>query len=263
MEGPILMATRSPPSVNYWPRSSCARAFWGQHGLPPYRELLAATSAWLDPRPGERWLDLGCGRGKLTEVLWQRSAGEIGEVVGLDCAAANVRSFDKLRARLEPPPSGAQVRFVQGDFGAGLSWPDKTFHGVVSGLAIQYAESYSEPEGWTSEAYDRALREVHRVLRPGGRFVFSVNVPEPAWSKVALGSLPGALRTRNPLRFLKKSWQMMRYGGWLKREARRGRFHYLPLETVTTKLAIVGFEATEHCLSFAGQAYLIRCRRPR
>ena len=41
--------------------------------------------------------------------------------------------------------------FVVGDFSHGLtSWPDARFDGIVSGLAVQYAESYSEAERrWT------------------------------------------------------------------------------------------------------------------
>ena len=67
---------------------------------------------------------------------------------------------------------------------------------AVSGLAIQYAESYSETEQrWTQEAFDRLLREVHRVLKPGAAFVFSVNVPEPSWGRVALGGVARGLRS--------------------------------------------------------------------
>ena len=46
-------------TINYWPDSKCAKAFWSQHELPPYQELLRDTTAWLDPKPGQRWLDLG------------------------------------------------------------------------------------------------------------------------------------------------------------------------------------------------------------
>ena len=34
---------RTAKSVNYWPDSACAKAFWSQHELPPYQELLAHT----------------------------------------------------------------------------------------------------------------------------------------------------------------------------------------------------------------------------
>ena len=160
--------------------------------------------------------------------------------------------------------SGDRLRFVCHNFSEGLGpFADGQFDHVVSGLSITYAESYDEAAGkWTTAAYDRLLTEVFRVIRPGGRFVFSVNVPEPSWGKVARHSLGAAWKSEHPLRYLKRSWRMMRYGRWLKQEARTGRFHYLPLPTVLAKLQAVGYEAVESRLSFAGQAYLIRGYKP-
>lgn len=256
------MPATVPASVNYWPDSSCARAFWGQQELPPYRRLLADTVAWVDPRPGERWLDLGCGSGPLTRALWEKCGGTLQELVGLDCAPANEDAFRRLCTVVQPPPAG-RIRFVATDFSAGLpGWPDERFDGVVSGLAIQYAESYSREGCWTSAGYDQVLAETYRVLRPGGRFVFSVNVPEPAWGRVALHSLPGVFRAPRPSRYLKKALRMWSYGAWLKREARRGRFHFLPIGVVVQKLGATGFGNVEHRLSYARQAYVVRCHKP-
>jgi SAM-dependent methyltransferase len=249
-------------TVNHWPDTACARAFWGQQELRPYQRLLADTSLWLDPGPGQRWLDLGCGCGKLTEVLWKKSRGTVAEIVGLDCAAANSGAYERLRQRAKPRPRADQVRFIQGDFSSGLvSWPGGHFDGVVSGLAITYAERYSEKDGcWTTEAYDRLLGEIHRVLRPGGVFVFSANVPEPAWGRVALHSLPGLFRRGKIGRRLIDAWRMFCYGRWLTRESRRGRFHYLPIERIVAKLITAGFGAIEHRRTYEDQAYLVRCR---
>jgi ubiquinone/menaquinone biosynthesis C-methylase UbiE len=259
-EEKVMVATAAR-AINYWPDTKCARAFWGQRELPPYRRLLADTTDWLDPRSGERWLDLGCGSGQLTRALWGKSHGQVGEVIGLDCAAVNERAIQKLCGLLRPTPAAGQVRFVQADFSKGLpDWADASVNGVVSGLAIQYAESYSPQEDrWTTAAYDRLLHEVHRVLRPGGRFVFSVNVPDPSWGKVALSSLTGVLQASRPVRYVRDALRMWRYGGWLTHEARRGRFHYLPLENLREKLSAAGFTGVDHRLSFAGQAYVVRC----
>ena len=100
------------------------------------------------------------------------------------------------------------------------------------------------------------------MLRPGGSFVFSVNVPRPSWGRLAFRSWRGFFRTARPFRFLKRSWRMMRYGAWLSREAQTGRFHYLPISQVTEKLMQAGFTNIEHRLTFAKLAYLIRCRKP-
>jgi SAM-dependent methyltransferase len=245
--------------INYWPDARCAKAFWGQHDLPPYQTLLADTVDWADPAVGERWLDLGCGGGAITRALWEQTHGTVGEIVGADCAAANADAYARLREVLAPPP-GNRVRFVCHDFSRGLApFANASFDHVVSGLSISYAESFDPAAGrWTTAAYDRLLSEVLRVLRPGGRFVFSVNVPEPSWGRVARFSLVAALRSERPLRYLKRSWRMLRYGRWLKREARTGRFHYLPAETVTAKLGAAGFGTVSHRMSYCDQAYIFR-----
>lgn len=256
---PVLQA----PSVNYWPKSSCARAFWGQQDLPPYQRLLADTVAWLEPQAGQSWLDLGCGCGKLTEALWVKSGGKIKEIIGLDCAADNELAFQRLRAKVQPRPSENQVRFLCSDFSSGLSkWQHGSIDGVTSGLAIQYAEAFSEEKGgWTTDAYDHLLAEVYRVLRQGGSFVFSVNIPNPPWGKLAWSSVQGVFKTSQPARYLKRAWRMYRYGAWLNREARRGRFHYLPQETITAKLNQTGFENIDSRVSYDGLAYLFRCSK--
>lgn len=258
------MAPSHTASVNYWPDSACARAFWGQQELPPYRRMLRDTIAWLEPRPGDRWLDLGCGGGQMTQAIWEKSGGAVAEIVGLDCAAENAHAYQELRTAVQPPADPERIRFVCADFSSDLAvGGEARFDGVVSGLAIQYAESYSVAERrWTTAAYDRLLAEVCRVLKPGGTFVFSVNVPEPSWGRVALRCLKGVFRTRRPARYVTNSLQMMRYGSWLKREARQGRFHFLPLAVVMDKLTAAGFVVIENRLTYARQAYLFRCRKP-
>jgi ubiquinone/menaquinone biosynthesis C-methylase UbiE len=257
-------ATAESIHVNHWPDERCAKSFWTQHELPPYQKLLADTGEWIEPRTGERWLDLGCGGGQLTRIIWEKSGGTVGEVVALDCAPANAKEIAKLRGRVRPAAPADRLRFVQADFSTGLAdCPDASFDGAVSGLAIQYAQSFSTELGrWTADAYDHLLSEVCRVLRPGGTFVFSVNVPEPAWVKIALYGLPALFTSRKPLRFAKNAVRMLRYGSWLKREARLGRFHYLPAAVIADKLNAAGFVAIQTRLSFARQAYLIRCHKP-
>lgn len=248
-------------SVNHWPEARCAKAFWNQHELPPYQELLRDTARWLHPAVGQRWLDLGCGSGQLARVLWEKSSGTVQTIIGVDVAEINAQAFAKLRGELQPAPTPACLRFVACDFARGFpGWPDEQFDGVVSGLSLPYAESYSdEADCWTDAAYERVLAEVHRLLKPGGAFVFSVNVPNPSWSAVAMRSVGGAMRKDRPLRFLKNAWRMWSYGNWLSRESRRGRFHYLPVEAIIAKLEAANFAGIEHRLSYAGQAYLLRC----
>ena len=57
------------------------------------------------------------------------------------------------------------------------------------------------------------------MLRPGGRFIFSVNVPDPRLARIAFHGVPSFFTSRNPIKFFRNSMRMLRYGKWLKQEA--------------------------------------------
>lgn len=104
-------------------------------------------------RPGARALDLGCGTGEDTAELV--------------AAGMRVIAFDRSRFRLRRARRCAPgARFVVGDMTRGLPFPDESFDLVVASLSIHYFD-------W--ETTCRIVREIARVLRPGGRFLCRVN----------------------------------------------------------------------------------------
>lgn len=248
---------------NYWYDEACARAFRHQHLALPYQDLLRDTASCLQARPGERWLDLGCGSGHLTALVWQQTAGQAAGIVSLDVNASNERLIVRLRSQLRPAATPEQIRFVCADFSGGLpQLADGSFDGIVSGLAISYAE-WRDPQtgAYTDYAYNRLLSELQRVLKPGGRVVFSVNVPRARFWRILWRSLGMAFRLRSPGKALLNALKMQGYGHWLNREARRGRFHYLPAEEIERRLRQAGFEKITHRLSYAGQAFLFSAHK--
>ncbi len=249
--------------TNYWFADSCARTFWDQHKSRPYQQLLDDTTKWLDPEPGQRWLDLGCGGGQLTARLWEVGNGALAEIVAMDCAAANETMIKKLQTKLSPPPREEQIRFVCRDFSHGLPlFETDSFDGVVSGLSICYAESRDETTGeYTDEGYNRVFAELFRILKPGGRLVFSVTVPNPSFWRIFWKSLGSGFRMSKPGRLLINGLKMQSYGRWLKREASRGRFHFLPIEDIVSRLERTGFDGIEHQHSYADQAYVVAARK--
>lgn len=101
----------------------------------------------LDPQPGERVLDLGCGDGTLTVELAARGAA----VVGVDVDASMVAA---VRDR------GLDARLGDGQSFAGAVADATPFDAVFSNAALH----------WMPDAAAVA-RQVRAVLRPGGRFV--------------------------------------------------------------------------------------------
>jgi SAM-dependent methyltransferase len=245
--------------TNYWLEDNCARAFWDQQHAVPYQELLRDTGQLVEPRPGERWLDLGCGGGQLTALLWRKSQGRVGQIIAFDCSPVNALAVGKIRDCLTPRPGPQQIEFVRGNFSHGLGvFPTASFDGVTSGLALSYAESW-DPQTcrYTDAAYNRAMEEVYRVLKQGGRFVCSLNVPQARFWRIFWRSLHTAFRLSKPAKVLLNSVRMQRYGHWLQREAKRGRFHFFPLGVIVQRLEQIGFRIVETRLSYAKQAYLL------
>lgn len=108
----------------------------------------------IEIKPGDVILDLGCGRGEDT-IRAARLAGSEGKAIGLDLTEAMIRKANDLAAEEKVE----NTVFLQGDIEC-LPFSDHAFNGVMSNCVINHAK-------------DKAgvYREIHRVLKPGGRFV--------------------------------------------------------------------------------------------
>ena len=119
---------------------------------PWAQELLACAAL----HAGERVLDVACGTGIVARLAAQR-VGPSGYVMGVDLNAAMIET-----ARTQTPPAGVPVEWREGDAHA-LPCADATFDVVCCQQGLQFFPD--KPH---------ALREMHRVLGPGGRLVLSV-----------------------------------------------------------------------------------------
>ena len=123
-------------------------------------------------RPEDELLDVGCGAGSL---LRHQAAG-LRFVAGIDASEIQV---GLARQRLAERIAAGTAEVVLGD-AAALPWPDGRFSAVASLNCLKFMV---DP--------DRALREMHRVLRPGGRVVHltdpPVTDPEESGKADALG----------------------------------------------------------------------------
>lgn len=120
-------------------------------------QLAAAQSAaldWAALRDGDAVLDVACGTGLVTYAA-AAAVGAAGRVLGVDLSD---RMIDLARERGAP----ANVRFERMDAEA-LALPDAGFDVALCALGLMYLP---RPEN--------ALREMRRVLRPGGRVALAV-----------------------------------------------------------------------------------------
>lgn len=137
------------------------------------RRVLAAMA--LDE--GERVLDVGVGPGLLAHDM-AAAVGAAGAVSGVDVSD----SMLAMARRRSPPQAGAPMEFVHAQADA-LPYPGASFDAAVSTQVYEYVEDVP-----------RALAEVHRVLRPGGR----VAILDTDWDSIVCHS-PDPQQTRRVL----------------------------------------------------------------
>jgi SAM-dependent methyltransferase len=143
------------------------RTQWQVSGSAPeiyQRDLVPAVfGPWArlvvdfaDLQPGDHVLDVACGTGVVARV----AAEKVGERGAVDAVDLNPGMLAV--ARSLPASRGATVEWRQADAGA-LPFADQAFDAVLCQLGLQFFA-------------DRAiaLREMYRVLRPGGTVVVMV-----------------------------------------------------------------------------------------
>ncbi|MEX1082443.1 MAG: bifunctional demethylmenaquinone methyltransferase/2-methoxy-6-polyprenyl-1,4-benzoquinol methylase UbiE [Halofilum sp. (in: g-proteobacteria)] len=122
-------------------------------GMHRYWKRFALARAGV--RPGQRVLDLATGSGDLAQGM-ARALRERGLLVASDI---NGRMLERGRDRLIDAGVGTRIEYVQADAQA-LPFADRLFDCVSIGFGLRNV---------TDQA--RALAEMTRVLRPGGRVV--------------------------------------------------------------------------------------------
>jgi ubiquinone/menaquinone biosynthesis C-methylase UbiE len=135
---------------------------YDQSGVPWFQPIARTLVSLLEPRPGERFLDLGSGRGAATVPLAE-AVGSDGRVDALDIAPSMVRL-------LQTQLGGSGVTNVRLGLGDAFDPrpPGTAYDGIVSSLVLFFL-----PDPVT------ALTRWRAQVRPGGRVGIS-SFPVPS-----------------------------------------------------------------------------------
>jgi SAM-dependent methyltransferase len=107
----------------------------------------------LNPKPGERLIDIGCGSGQTTLALAQ-AVGPQGSVLGLDLSRPMLDVAEK-RAEAAGLPATFAARDVQT-----AQW-DQAYDGAYSRFGVMF---FADPGA--------AFANIRKALKPGGRLAF-------------------------------------------------------------------------------------------
>jgi SAM-dependent methyltransferase len=133
-------------------------------GAGPYQgitetitDIHRAVLERLDPKSGQRLLDLACGTGAVAELAAAAGA----EVVGVDIAPALIE-----QAKERAAERGLEIDYRVGDAEA-LELEDQSFDLVGSTCGVMFAPDH-----------EAVARELARVTKPGGRIALACWTPD-------------------------------------------------------------------------------------
>jgi ubiquinone/menaquinone biosynthesis C-methylase UbiE len=133
--------------------------------MPTYRAMFRTLIDLIAPKPGEAILDIGCGAGSLDRLLAQRVGG-VNPITAIDVNPFWLREAEALAAE---DGVGSMIRFLPGNAEA-VPFPDNSFDAVFSVTVLEECDA------------DRAIAEMTRVVRPGGRIGIVVRAVDlPQW----------------------------------------------------------------------------------
>jgi len=121
---------------------------------PRFEPLAKALVELLDPKPGEMILDVSTGTGLLACLIAPLVKPQAVVAIDLADEAIGVASYRAGNARIR------NIRFEMMD-ARNIVYRSGLFDGIASHLGIP------------NLGYDRTFHEAHRLLKPGGRFVFN------------------------------------------------------------------------------------------
>lgn len=134
------------------------QSLWTQFDAEQYKDRIARYDDRLRFNDlhngffdGLRVVDMGCGHGNFDHAILNAGARE---VVGVDYGEESIRYADEARVRLEVPES--RLRFVHATV-YDVPEADGSFDAAVQNGVFHHLDDE-----------DRAYREMHRLLKPGG-----------------------------------------------------------------------------------------------
>jgi ubiquinone/menaquinone biosynthesis C-methylase UbiE len=223
-----------------------------------YEELARTIFEFIEPKEGGVWLDAGCGPAKMSKLILEKSRGKIKKIIAVDIV------LEPARKTLKELSDAVPIELQYVNLGEKLPFPDNFFDGIVANLCLTYVIDFEGKRG--KEAFIEVMKEMFRILKPGGCIVWSTPKRNPIFLMNFLAGLPDML---SPIKQIKHRtfglWmgiRILRYGLGIASKGKKGIYTFLEPTEYEEILTKIGFRNFEWRRTFAGQVWVNKAFKP-
>jgi 1-acyl-sn-glycerol-3-phosphate acyltransferase len=219
----------------------------------PYQELMSDFSHHLPDEIRGRWLDLGSGSGGVVDLLAKKKRhGAFTEITASDVDPTMIKH---LTLRFSDLPS---VKIRPLDLALPFDVPTTFFDGVTSNLVLPYVTYHQGEIG--KSAFKHLLRDIYKILRPDGIFVWSTPKKNVNFGRAFAKSWKAVLDPHN-LSHMYYGPAILMQALKIQHKGKTGLYSFLDTNELREILEEIGFKDITFARSMAGQVDIISCKK--
>ena len=240
--------------------------FWEEYGriyyhledAKPYYDLARSIEEFIEPRAKDIWLDAGCGPAKMSQIVWKKSKGKVKKIIGIDIVLKPAR--ETLAKMSENIPF--ELRYA--NLGERLPFSDNFFDGIVANICLSYVIDFEGKKG--KEALEAVLREMYRILKPGGHMVWSTPKHNVHFQWNFIHSIPDMLNIKKQISHgvigLSVGMRILKHALEIQKKGKKGIYTFLSKDELEKLLFKIGFVNPSWQKTFTRQVWVNRIYKP-
>jgi ubiquinone/menaquinone biosynthesis C-methylase UbiE len=243
--------------LEFWEEYS--KIYFNLEKAAPYFNLSRSVEKLINPKKEDIFLDLGIGPGKMSKMLWEKSGKTLDKIYGIDIV------LEPAKESLKKANKDTPLKLIRANLGEKMPFPDNYFDGIVANLCISYVIDFEGKKG--KEALKEVLKEMYRILKPGGHIVWSTPKNKVRFEVVFLASIPDMLNiyyyiaNRDITRIL-QGWRILKHALEIQRKGKEGIYTFLPRTELENLMKKIGFKNFTWEKTFAKQVWVNRAYKP-